>query len=63
MDIMERIGDADGEDTGDGSNIAADKTAVIGDGVVDAVVDEVMILEVLKAAGSGSRRMPSVLRR
>jgi hypothetical protein len=61
MDVMERIGDADGEDTGDGSKIAADKTAVIGDCVAGAVVDEAVILEVLGAAGSGSRRMPSVL--
>jgi hypothetical protein len=48
---MEQIGDADGEDTGD----------VIGDGVAGAVVDEAVILEVLGAAGSGSRRKPSVL--
>jgi hypothetical protein len=61
MDDMEQIGDADGEDVGDGSEIAADRAATIGDEVVGATADEAVILEVLWTIGSGSRRMPSVL--
>jgi hypothetical protein len=50
MDVIEQIDDADGEDTGDGSKIAADKAAIIGDGVAGVVVDGAVILEVLGAA-------------
>ena len=61
MDVVEQVGYADSEDIEDGSNIAADKAPAIVDGAVGTAVGEAIILEVLGAVGSGSRRMPSVL--
>jgi hypothetical protein len=54
MDVMEQIGDGDGKDTGDGSKIAAGRTAAIGDEVTGAAIDEVMTFEFLGAIGSGN---------
>jgi hypothetical protein len=61
MDDVERNGDADGEDVGDGADVAVDRSTEIGDEVVDAAIDEVALLDVLGTNGFGSRRIPSVL--
>jgi hypothetical protein len=61
MDDVERIGDADGEDVADGSDVIVDRSTMIGNEAVDAAVDESVVLDALGTTGSGSRGIPSVL--
>jgi hypothetical protein len=58
IDDVEWLEDVDGEDVGVDADNVADRSTVIGDEAVDAVVDEVAVLDVLGTNGSGSRRMP-----
>jgi hypothetical protein len=58
MEDVVRSDDVDVEDVGVDTDDIADKSTVIGDEAVDATVHQVVVLDVLGAIGSGSRRMP-----
>jgi hypothetical protein len=59
IDDVERREDDDGEDVGVDPDNVAGRPTEIGVDAVDPAADEVTVLDVLGANGSGNQRMPS----